>query len=141
MAALAMSIPFAGCGQSDSSSTDYGPLAVIDDSDTAPEGGHDALGGTGELDITDRCVRLKADDDRRLVLVWRASEVRWDDGRIVFTGSDGEVRLADGDTLTVGGSSLEYEGEAETRPDRDWAQEPDADCDGELWSVHSLTVG
>lgn len=137
---IALATLAAGCGENGATDADYGPLAVIDDSETAPEGGDDALGGTGPLSIGGECVTLENEGGQVLVLAWRASEVEWDEGEIVFTGQGGDVRLSDGDVLSVGGSSLSGEDELEASPDITWASEPDESCDGELWAVHSIVL-
>lgn len=113
-------------------STMWGPMAVIDEeADTVAA----SLGGAGELRITDECITLLRDDEAdEITLVWRDSQVSWDDSgkRIEFNDrlSGESVELHDGSRIEVGGA-----GESSSP----WIAEPDTSCPSEAFVVHSVT--
>lgn len=114
---------------------DWGPLAVISDDDAT--GGAAARGGLGTLDFSEACVTLRLkDSERSVTLVWRRDDVAWDPdhNEIVFADyHDGEMRLSDGLTVEVGGTST-------VNPSSEWVTKPSEDCPAELFTVHDLTL-
>ena len=119
-------------------SGDFGPLAVIES-----PGGSDALGGTGPVHIDDDCVTMTLSNGDILLLIWHAAEVRWDEQEqeITFSSAaspDAEpITIRDGDTITVGGASLE--GDVPVERNLSWLATPNPACGGELWAVDSVT--
>ena len=112
----------AGCvGDADSDGRGVGPLAVVDaDLEMLAR-------ATGVVEITERCVFLKTQEGRRL-LVWPAERTVWDrGGRIRFEPVGGEVvEVADGDWVAVGGGpGTDLAGEV------GWVNEPDPGCEAE----------
>ena len=107
-------------------------MAVVDDPAT---GGGGAGLGPGTLQISAECVTLHTDAaDGEITLLWRSAEVVWDSStkEIVFTGPpDGPVRLADGATITVGGSGEPYRNPI-------WLAEPAAACPATRFNVHTV---
>ncbi len=86
---------------SSAANVDFGPLAVI-----RPSDGTDTALTNGTLRVTKRCVLLKTDSGREL-LVWPADRTAWDAEaqRVTFTNFDGTiVRVRDGTRVNVGGS-------------------------------------
>lgn len=86
---------------SSAANVDFGPLAVI-----RPSDGSDTALTNGTLRVTKRCVLLKTDSGREL-LVWPADRTAWDaDTRqISFSNFDGTiVRVREGTRVNVGGS-------------------------------------
>ena len=118
---------------------DFGPLAVLEGS-----GGADALGGTGCARIDDDCVTMLRANGENLLLVWHASEVRWDDEdreitfSAAFDSDDESVTIRDGDVITVGGSGLV--GDVPVERDPLWLAPPHESCIGEPWAVSSVTI-
>lgn len=127
----------------------FGPLAVMDE---PVEGALQALGGTGPVDIGERCVTMTGENGFVVFLVWRSAEVTWDEGNreITFSNaatSDSEpVTISDGDIITIGGGGFGREGATERElrddPKITWLAEPDESCEGDVWfSVHSVSAG
>jgi len=114
---------------------DFGPLAVIEGL-----GGDDALGGTGCVRIDDRCVTMTLSNGETLLLVWHASEVRWDeeDREITFSSVRGSepIKIRDGDIITVGGAGLGNDVPVER--DLLWLSPPHESCTGEPWAVSEV---
>lgn len=126
----------------------WGPLAVLDEEHVSTV--LMALGGTGHLVINDRCVILRLDRSRdqqppvrEKTLVWRSGQVSWDAdaGEIVFHDfGHGQLRLADGDRITVGGApGFGYSDPGESEPDYHWLAEPAESCPNIGWNVHGVT--
>ena len=118
---------------------DFGPLAVIDNL-----GGDAALGGIGPVRIEDNCVTMTRENGDVVLLIWHAAEVRWDeeDREIIYSSAaypDAQpITIRDGDTITVGGSSL-LDDEPVTRAPLPWLATPHPSCSGEPWAVSGLT--
>ena len=78
-----------------------------------------------------------------LLLIWHASEVRWDEEEREITYSsaadpDGQpITIREGDTITVGGESLLSDKPLERN--LVWLATPHTSCDGEPWAVSGLT--
>jgi hypothetical protein len=126
-----LSLAVAACD----ASTSYGPMAVIEPEDAFPG----ALGGTGIVNITDRCVTLDLEGDT-LLLAWHADHVTWlpETGEIDFHGPIGDpLVIGDGDTVTIGGASLVRD-PGDDRP-VNWVVEPDPSCEGQPWSVATVS--
>ena len=108
----------AGCGGAApwASSTDWGPLAVIDGGPN-PE---DALVG-GVLAIDEDCVVVGVPGhDEVTALAWPSETTTWNDGdsTISYETGTGEVVLSDGDEVSFGGGFK----------DVDWIVEPRDSC-------------
>jgi hypothetical protein len=77
-----------------------------------------------------------------LLLVWHSREIRWDeqDREISFmsaTAADAQpLTIRDGDTITVGGESLQDDVPVERN--LVWLATPNASCSGEQWAVSSV---
>ena len=140
--ALGLAVAVPGACASDGGG-EWGPLAVMDDPAT---GSLDAFGGSGPVDIGERCVTLTRENGAVVLLVWRSAEVTWDEGdrEVTFSRAFGDrepITIRDGDVITIGGSTTES-GEDEPRDvEIDWLAEPDESCEGEWWSVHSISTG
>ena len=119
-------------------SVDLGPLAVID-----ALGGSDARGGVGPVRIEDNCVTMTRENGDVLLLIWHSREVSWDEADREITFSSAAVAdakpitIRDGDTITVGGESLQNDEPPVTR-NLVWLATPNATCDGAPWAVSSL---
>jgi hypothetical protein len=110
----------------------WGPLAVIrEDSEVISA----ALGGEGELRISESCVTLAAiDPDREITLVWRDSQTSWNPaGFILFDDglANAVLKLSDRLRIEVGGASS---------PASPWIAEPDPSCPNQLFVAHSIDV-
>ncbi|MCH8200801.1 MAG: hypothetical protein IIB85_02640 [Chloroflexi bacterium] len=114
-------------------------MAVIDNL-----GGDAALGGIGPVRIEDNCVTMTRENGDVVLLIWHAAEVRWDeeDREIIYSSAaypDAQpITIRDGDTITVGGSSL-LDDEPVTRAPLPWLATPHPSCSGEPWAVSFLT--
>jgi hypothetical protein len=124
---LAAVLAAAGCSGS-GSSEDWGPLAVIRDEGA---GGAQVDGGSGTLRISEDCVVLTPRDGREVTLVWPSGLTAWEPEarEVVFESFEGDVRVADGDTITVGGSG-DIAG--------DWVAAPAASCPERRFLVYEL---
>lgn len=103
-----------------------GPLAVIESEGT---GTSDAIGGTGSVSISERCVNMTVGtNSKELLLVWRSAEISWndDDQAIRFssaaTADARPITIRAGDNLTIGGEFFVTEGGAERNVA--WVAEP-----------------
>ena len=125
---LAAALAAAGCS---GSSDDWGPLAVVRDEG---EGGAQVAGGSGTLRISEECVNLTPRDGPEVTLVWPSGLTAWEpDAReVVFESFEGDVRVADGDTITIGGSG-DIAG--------DWVAAPAASCPELRFLVYELRRG
>ena len=117
--------------------TEYGPLAVLD----GPGGGPQARGGRGPIRIDGNCVTVTIENGEVLLLVWQSANVTWDDQNQAIVFSDvarntEPITLHDGDTITVGGASLE--GDLPLERELDWLATPHPACGGEEWAVSSV---
>jgi hypothetical protein len=126
------------------STTGFGPLAVIEDNGG---GQSDALGGTGPVSISERCVELNVQDTRRL-LVWRSAEVRWDSrARSIVFAPPGErpIMISNGTNITVGGEAVPTDDPARggnpTVAATRWLAPPDVQCSTDVFIVHSIRTG
>ena len=112
-----------------------GPLAVFEDPGT---GAVLALGGTGPIHIADACVTMTLPNGEALLLVWRSAEVRWDENqREIKTVADAAlITIRDGDTITVGGVSLQDH--VPVTRNLVWLATPQASCEGRQFAVNVL---
>jgi hypothetical protein len=116
-----------------SSSRDYGPLAVVPDSD----GRDEALAGPGTIRIDENCVTLTMPPDIILIPVWYAGDVRWDEENREITfdipsQDDDAITIRDSDVISLGGGQF-----GSSQP-VDWVLPPHESCRGELWGVGSV---
>jgi hypothetical protein len=125
---LAPVLAAAGCS---GSSDDWGPLAVVRDEGG---GGAQVAGGSGTLRISEECVTLTPRDGSEVTLVWPSGLTAWDPEarEVVFESLEGDIRVADGDTITLGGSG-DIAG--------DWVAAPMASCPERRFLVYELRRG
>ena len=125
---LAPVLAVAGCS---GSSDDWGPLAVVRDEGG---GGAQVAGGSGTLRISEECVTLTPRDGPEVTLVWPSGLTAWEPEarEVVFESFEGDVRVADGDTITIGGSG-DIAG--------DWVAAPAASCPELRFLVYELRRG
>lgn len=112
----------------------WGPLAVIDQANASAV--NMASGGTGSLVVNDGCVFLRVGESREVTLFWRSGQVAWDAEaeNVVFRDArEGELRLADGVTVSIGGS-----GPYKSTPDFKWLARPAESCPKTGFEVHSV---
>ena len=92
--------------------------------------------GPGKLHIRADCVTLEVPEVKReITLVWRSAQVAWDGStrEIVFDNRQhGKVRLSDGETIIVRGTST-------TNPNAAWLAVPAAACPSVMFNVHSVS--
>jgi hypothetical protein len=115
----------------------WGPMAVVHD--TARDG-LDAGLGPGVLTIGETCTTLEF-EGRPTTLVWRDWQAAWDPHArtIRFEDrSEGEIELASGDRLMLGGYAPWTQG-AGGPPAPPWLVPPDPTCPSLLFLVHSVT--
>lgn len=150
----------AACGNADDSgdhepagsSSDYGPMAVIDRDDEY----RDESGTQGTLRISDTCVYLESDfADYPVLPVWRSSDVEWiaepESVKVSAPGALSEgvesLELRDGDFVSLGGSVAILADDAERPPPDDswidelewsWAARPNPECQGDPFIVGSV---
>jgi hypothetical protein len=120
----------------------WGPLAVTDEDDRMVLA---ARGGAGPLRIGQLCVTLLVEEvNREITLVWRDSQASWDPvaRQIHFEDAKaGQLRLADGDRIEVGGAGIAEPGAADQgAPQPTWLSAPDGSCPAELFAVHSVVL-
>ncbi|MCH7229820.1 hypothetical protein L0U85_02940 [Glycomyces sp. L485] len=121
------------CGGSDISPATY---------DAPADAGSAALAGEGTVDLDGGCVVVEAEGGKRMLLAWPDDRVAVEDGSIRFENETSEVVVSDGDTVTIGGTTLgSAEDEAEGGAvEVDWVEEPDDSCEyDELVGVESVT--
>ena len=142
-ATTALALLVAACGSDPADravAEQRGPLAIIESTGVTSL---DAIGGTGPINIGERCVTvpLNSSPSKELLLIWRSAEVVWEDGQITFTSRSVNdpkpVTIRNGDEVTVGGEYFETEGEAERIVD--WVAEPHESCNGDQYIVNSVT--
>ena len=132
---LALSVALAACQVGI-----WEPLAVTDEDARIVL---EARGGAGPLRIGPRCVTLLVEEvNREITLVWRSGQTSWDPAvhQIVFDDpTAGQIRLADGDRIEVGGAGIAEPGAADQgAPQPKWLSSPDSTCPDELFAVHSV---
>lgn len=147
----------------------WGPLAVVEaerdgpfpgvptpiplptpnpEEDYYPGRGGPAVVPSGTLAISEECAILVSDrelhpDAEELTLVWRSARTEWDaEAReIVYDVPDrGQVRLGDGDELTLAPGEDHRDAYLGGRPDLPWVAEPHSSCPGDLWGVEFVSV-
>lgn len=116
------------------------PLAVTDEDARIVL---EARGGAGPIRIGQRCVtHLVEEVNREITLVWPSGQTSWDPAvrQIVFDDpTTGQIRLADGDRIEVGGAGIAEPGAADQgAPQPKWLSAPDPTCPDELFAVHSV---
>lgn len=116
------------------------PLAVTDEDARIVL---EARGGAGPLRIGPRCVTLLVEEvNREITLVWRSDQTSWDPAvrQIVFDDpTAGQIRLADGDRIEVGGAGIAEPGAPDQgAPQPKWLAAPDSTCPDALFAVHSV---
>lgn len=118
--------------------TDWGPLTVAE----GPASGNEAL-LTGTLEITDECVFMRTGNDRTL-LVWPSDQTHWSAAsQTIRYTARGDVRLREGDRLSVGGGGWSIADAGQDDPkwagSTEWASEPKPSClTPSRWFVGSL---
>lgn len=117
---------------------DYGPLAVVE----GPGGGPQARGGAGPIRFDGSCVTVTVENGDVLLLVWQSANVTWDGQAQAIIFSDvarntEPITIRDGDTIEVGGASLEDDVPSER--ELDWLATPHPTCEGEEWFVSGVT--
>lgn len=105
-----------------------GPLALVE-----PQiGTSDAL-TSGELEITDDCVRIVFPDGTRSLVIWLRGSVAWGgaDRSIAVSNPDGsELTLRSGDDVAIGGAG----GPAATLDSAgSWVRRPAETCEAPEW--------
>ena len=82
------------------------------------------------------------ENGEELLLVWHASDVRWDgeDQEITYNvlGASESLKIREGDIITVGGSSLV--GDEPVERVLPWLAPPHAGCTGEQWGVSGVRL-
>ncbi len=117
----------------------FGPMAIIRMEPPAIR--YQALGGTGPVEIGDTCVTLTRANGDKLLLVWRETDVLWDEGSRTITFAarpDEPLVIADGDEVTVGGRALIHEDGSPVEVE--WIVTPNAGCTGTPWDVSSTSA-
>lgn len=113
-----------------------GPLALV----AADPGTSDAR-TSGELEITDRCVRLRYPDGSDALLIWVDGAVAWQGADASITGAmaDGEpITLRDGDHVSVGGAGGPIESVDSAGR---WISRPSETCTAAEWFLVAEVVG
>lgn len=137
----ASSTPSVVPGESPSSGSGWGPLAVV-----PPQGGADTARNEGTLRITETCVVLVTRGGP-VLLVWPADRTTWnaEERSIAFANYDGStVTASDGAYVVVGGSGDSNEESGMTTEAwlarTPWVARPAASCPLEArWWVGALT--
>ena len=114
--------------------SDWGPLAVM-----PPQDGVETARSEGTSRVTESCVHLQSRDGLTL-LYWPADGTLWDaESRTIgFTNPDGtEIRLAEGDTVALGGGGGS-EGESGVTREQwadsiEWVARPEDQCLVDSW--------
>jgi len=109
----------------------YGPMAVIAAPELPPgaaRGYPEARGGSGPLEIGDRCVTVRVAPDLVILPVWHEELVAWDaEARTIVTSGPNRVGkpLRDGVVVTLGGRGLLPD---ESVAMLSWVAPPDPSC-------------
>lgn len=123
-------------------SADWGPLAVLDDPTAADH--LDAGNGPGRVRIRQDCVVLRGAGGHEDTLAWRSGDTRWDAAQqeVVFRDVQaGEIRVSDGDRVTLGGFGFTLGGPV-GGPPVVWLVPPASTCPTSIWVVHEIrTLG